>query len=144
MSGIVKVLGFDYGGRIIGVAFGTSLTASASAVGTVGNGANGPDWPAIDRLLGDWRPDLLVVGLPLSLDGGEQATSKRARAFAGLLGERSALPVQLVDERMSSQEAARQFAAARRQGSARAKHAANADAMAARVIVEQFLREGGL
>lgn len=134
------VLGFDYGTRRIGVAVGNGLSG-ARALTVVGNGAAGPDWARLDELLSQWRPATLLVGLPLTLDGGEQATSRAARTFAATLEHRYALPVRLVDERLSSREAAGRFAAQRRQGQARRKHAAALDALAAQIIVESWLRE---
>jgi putative Holliday junction resolvase len=98
-----------------------------------------PDWTRFDALLTEWRPDALVVGLPLTLDGGEQAASRRARHFARLLQARYALPVALVDERDSSREAAQRFAAERAAGVRRRRDAAGIDAQAAAVILERWL-----
>ncbi|TLY50996.1 MAG: Holliday junction resolvase RuvX [Gammaproteobacteria bacterium] len=135
------VIGFDYGARRIGAALGNRISASARALTVIGNGAHGPDWQRIDLLLREWRPDALLVGLPLTLDAGEQANSRGARAFAADLHARSKLPVVMVDERLSSREAATRFAERRASGVAKRKHAAALDAVAAEVIVEQWLRE---
>jgi putative Holliday junction resolvase len=134
------VLGFDYGARRIGVAVGNRITGSARALAVVGNGANGPDWPRIAALLREWRPDALLVGLPLTLDAGEQTSSQNARAFAETLRERHALPVELVDERLTSHAASARFAERRAGGTARRKHAAALDAIAAEILIEQWLR----
>jgi len=104
------VLGFDFGARRIGAAIGNVISRSARAVDVVANSETGPDWPRLDALLREWRPDALLVGLPLMLDDSEQRASRAARAFADELQERYRLPVMLVDERHSSQEAARRFA----------------------------------
>ena len=138
MSGCV--LGFDYGARRIGVASGNRITGTARPLPGLTANAGKPDWSHIDALLAEWKPEALVVGLPLTLDGGEQAITRAARAFADTLGERSGLPVHLVDERHTSQEAARRFAAQRASGSARRRDAANLDSLAAAVIVESWLR----
>lgn len=137
----ITVLGFDYGARRIGIAVGNRVTGSARALDVVGNGVNGPDWARIATLLREWRPDMLLVGLPLTLDAGEQANSQHARAFAAALHERHALPVELVDERLTSRAAADRFAERRAHGTARRKHAAALDAIAAEIIVEQWLRD---
>jgi putative Holliday junction resolvase len=134
-----RVLGFDYGERRIGMAFGQRVTGTAQALAVVGNGAAGPAWPLIDQALREWRPDALVVGLPLTLDGNEQPIARSARRFAGALATRYGLPVHHHDERLTSVEAGARFVAARRSGTRRAKHAAALDAMAAQVIVESFL-----
>ncbi len=132
-------LGFDVGSKLIGVAVGNALTASARALAVLAVRDGEPDWPQLDALRGAWQPDTLVVGLPLALDGAEQPASKRARRFAATLQQRYALPVALVDERHSSQEAARRFAAARAHGLKRRHDAAAIDAEAAAVILERWL-----
>jgi putative Holliday junction resolvase len=133
------VLGFDVGSRLTGVALGNSFTASARALAIVPMRNGEPDWHRLDGLHKDWLPETLVVGLPLTLDGGEQAASRNARRFAAQLRERYGLPVVLVDERHSSQEAAQRFAAARAAGLKRRRDADAIDAEAAAVIVERWL-----
>ena len=133
----VSVLGFDYGTRHIGVAVGNRLSGSR-ALTTISHGEQ-PDWRKLDALIQEWRPPCLVVGLPLRIDGGEQAMSRAARAFAGLLQQRYGLDVQLIDERLTSNEAARRFADRRATGEARRKHAETIDAIAAEVILENWL-----
>jgi putative Holliday junction resolvase len=134
------VLGFDVGSRRIGVAVGQNLTGSASPVDVVAQGDQGPDWTRIDALVREWRPERLLVGLPLSLDGGEQDMTARARAFAKEAGARYGLAVDMVDERLSSKEADRRFAELRKHGLARRRDAARLDALAAQIIVEQWLQ----
>ncbi|GAA0887928.1 Holliday junction resolvase RuvX [Rhodanobacter soli] len=132
--------GFDVGSRLTGVAIGNTFTASARALTTVTVRDDGtPDWQRLDALRQEWQPDTLVVGLPLTLDGAEQPASRRARQFAAQLQQRYSLPVVLVDERHSSQEAAQRFAAARAVGLKRRRDAADIDAEAAAVILERWL-----
>lgn len=133
------VLGFDFGMRCIGVASGNCISQSAHPLPALNAQAGQPDWHRVDALLAEWRPDVLVVGLPLALDGGEQTITRCARAFAAALAERSGLTVELADERHTSQEAARRFAAQRASGSVRRKDAANIDSLAAAVILEGWL-----
>jgi putative Holliday junction resolvase len=133
------VLGFDVGARRIGVAVGNALTGTATAIAVIDVHAGGPDWAHCDKLLRQWRPDGLIVGDPLTLDGGDQPIRKIARAFAEALRLRSRLPVLLIDERNSSQEAARRFAAARAAGTRKRRDADLLDAWAAAVIVERWL-----
>ena len=130
-----NVLAFDYGTRLIGVAVGNRISASARALDSVRNG----DWDRLDAIVAEWQPDRFVVGLPLALDGGEQAMSRAARAFARMLEKRYTRPVHLVDERYTSNEAARRFADQRARGSAKRKDAAAIDALAAAVILESWL-----
>lgn len=133
------LLCFDYGRRRIGVAVGQALTGTASALATVGH-ATEPDWQAIDRLLRDWRPSALVVGLPLDVEGNETEMSTEARAFGARLGERYALEVYYHDERLSSVAAGEQFAQARSEGRARRRDAQGLDARAAQIILENWLQ----
>jgi putative pre-16S rRNA nuclease len=135
-------LGFDVGSKLIGVAVGNRVTASARAVTTIAMRDDDPDWAALDALRSEWLPDTLVVGLPLTLEGAEQAASKRARRFAERLHERYRVPVMLVDERHSSREAAQRFADARAAGLKRRRDASQIDAEAAAVILERWLHEG--
>lgn len=132
-------LGFDFGMRRLGVAVGQRVTLSARPLETVSVQQGNPDWTRVDALLAAWNPSALVVGLPLQLDGSEQAISSAARAFAAALAKRSGRPVHLCDERFSSREAATRFAAQRQVGSKRRHHVADLDAMAAAVILETWL-----
>ncbi len=132
------LLGFDVGTRLIGVAVGNRLTDSAQPVAVVNVHDRQPDWARLDELLRQWHPDALVVGLPLTRDGGNQPMTRHARRFAEALRERSGLPVHMQDERHTSQEAARRFAHARAAGTRRRRDAARLDAMAAVVILESW------
>ena len=131
--------GFDVGSKLIGVAVGNRVTASARALGIVAMRDGSPDWPALDELRAQWLPDTLVVGLPLTLAGEEQPASQRARRFAEQLRNRYGAAVALVDERHSSQEAARRFAGARAAGLKRRRDTVALDAEAAAVILERWL-----
>jgi putative Holliday junction resolvase len=133
------VLGFDVGARRIGVAVGSAYGSGARALAVIDVHAHGPDWSAIDRIRAEWRPDGLVVGDPMTLDGGDQPIRSRAQAFARELSGRYRLPVVMVDERMSSIEAAQRFAADRAEGRKKRRDAAALDAVAAAVIVERWL-----
>ena len=135
------VFGFDVGSRLTGVAIGNHLTGTARALTTLSIHDDDPDWGRLDALQREWQPDHLVVGLPLTLEGGEQPASRRARKFATQLQLRYNLPVVLVDERHSSQEAAQRFAAGRAAGIKRRRDAAEIDAEAAAVILERWLVE---
>lgn len=139
MSAAATLLGFDVGAKRIGVAVGNTVTGSAREVGVLEVFAAGPDWARLDRWVKDWRPDGLVVGDPIPLDGGDQPARQRARGFARDLARRYSLPVQQVDERQSSIEAAQRFARGRAAGARKRSEAANLDALAAVVILERWL-----
>lgn len=137
------VLGFDVGARRIGVAVGSAFGHGARALAVIDVHADHIDWPTIDRLHKEWRPDGLVVGDPMTLDGGDQPIRQRAHAFARELQARYQLPVVLMDERASSIEAAQRFALDRSEGRRRRRDAAALDAVAAAVIVERWIAAPG-
>ena len=141
--GTVCVLGFDVGARRIGVAVGNTLSQTARPLAMIEVAERGLDWSRIDALVQEWRPGRLIVGEPLTLDGAVQPATERARGFARQLGQRTALPVDMVDERSTSREADKRFAERRRQGTARRRDAASLDAVAAEIIVERWLQRPG-
>ncbi|HEY0842665.1 Holliday junction resolvase RuvX [Methylotenera sp.] len=99
------VLAFDFGERRIGIAVGEHLLASATPLMTIDNESNEIRFQIITKLVNEWQPRLLVVGLPLSLDGTEHAVTQLCKKFARRLNGRFNLPVALIDERYSSAEA---------------------------------------
>lgn len=99
------LLAFDYGLKKIGVALGNTLTRHARPLQVLRPVTRQQRFAAIERLLEEWQPDCLVVGLPLTTEGGEQYASLRCRRFANQLQGRYGLRVELVDERNSSMEA---------------------------------------
>ena len=133
------ILAFDFGLRRIGVAVGQATTQTASALKTVSNGAE-PDWAAVDRLVADWRPQALLVGLPLGAEGEETDMSKAARRFGSALGVRYDLNVEYADERLTSRAAEGRFAELRAAGHLRRKHAGQLDAISAQIILENWLQ----
>ncbi len=99
------LLGFDFGLSRIGVAVGQEVTHSASPLATIRASAGKPCWEHITQLIEQWRPDLLVVGLPLHIDGTEQPLTVAARRFGNRLHGRYGLPVEWIDECLSTIEA---------------------------------------
>lgn len=98
-------MAFDFGLRQIGVAVGNCLLASTQPLTVLPATEGVPDWQAVAKLIQEWRPELLVVGEPLNMDGGPSEMSERASKFARRLHGRLGLPVEMVDERLSSFEA---------------------------------------
>jgi putative holliday junction resolvase len=136
---VSTILALDFGLRRIGVASGDTLTRSARARGAIGNGPSGPDWAALQKHLDDVRPARLAVGEPYNADGSASPLTEKARRFAAELHRRCSLPVDLVDERWSSQDAEERLRAARASGlKARRVSAADVDATAAAVILERW------
>ncbi len=136
------VLAFDLGQRRIGVASGDTVSRTASFTRAIACGAAGPPWDALDSLIREWRPGVLVVGLPYNVDDSESAAAARARRFADELNVRYALPVELVDERYSSIEALDRLKGARASGLRKRRLAkGDVDAAAARIILERWFSE---
>lgn len=99
------VLAFDFGESRIGIAVGEHLISSANPLMTIDNESNEVRFAAITELIQEWQPKLLVVGLPLSLEGSETEVTQLCKKFARRLNGRFNLPVMMIDERYSSAEA---------------------------------------
>jgi putative Holliday junction resolvase len=99
------LLGFDFGKKRIGVAIGQEVTGTARELAVLTSRDERPDWEGITALIAQWRPDALVVGIPVHMDGTEQELTLAARRFGNRLAGRYNLPVYPVDERLSSYEA---------------------------------------
>ena len=121
---------FDYGEKRIGVAVGQSRTETASPLTTIDVTRNTPEWSQITRLIDEWQPQAMVVGLPLTMDDGRQPLTESAQRFARQLEGRYRLPVHMADERLSTWEA-----------KARTQSTDNLDPVAAQIILEGWLRE---
>lgn len=106
MSGIV--LGFDFGAKKIGVAVCQLLAGTANPLDVIKARDGIPDWAALDRLVNEWRPDQLVVGLPLNMDDTIGDMAAAAEKFGRRLAARYNLKVEMVDERLSTFEAKQQ------------------------------------
>jgi len=131
------VLGFDYGTQKIGVAVGQSVTGGARELAVLKASDGVPNWDEIGKLLSEWQPDALIVGLPLNMDGSASDISQRAEKFARRLHGRFGLPVHLHDERLSSFAARGERLS---QDSGRKSRNKPIDALAAALIVEGFLQ----
>ena len=86
-----SLMGFDFGTRSIGIATGQEITGTASPLTSLKANDGIPDWSQLEKLLKEWQPDLLVVGLPLNMDGTEQEMTVRARKFGQRLHGRFGL-----------------------------------------------------
>jgi putative holliday junction resolvase len=130
------LLAFDFGTRRIGVAVGQTLTGSATAAGVLPCRHGAPDWAAVDTCIARWAPARLLVGLPYNMDGSDTTTTAACREFGATLAERSRLPVDYVDERLTSNAAYDELRDQRRSGArARRIRPEDIDANAARLIL---------
>lgn len=131
-------LGFDFGFKRIGMAVGQTLTKSASPLPTLDAKLGVPNWSLIEVILKEWKPLALVVGLPTTIDDNILYTTSASRGFARQLRKRFALPVHLVDERLTTVEA-RSYLFAK--GGYRKIKNSEIDSIAACIILEQWLQQ---
>lgn len=136
--GGVTLLAFDYGRRRIGVAVGNTLTGDARPLTTLDATEAGPDWARIGALLAEWRPARLVVGVPYN-DAPNEPIAAEAQRFARRLQGRFELPVDTVDERLSSAEAYDRLKGGRRAGRRGPIAKEDIDSAAAAVILQDWL-----
>lgn len=130
------VLAFDFGERRIGVALGDLTLRIAHPLATIDTESNDARFSAIARMIGEWQPARLVVGLPSHLDGTEHELTRLSRKFAHRLHGRFGLPVALVDERLSSAEASQSL---RNAGVHGRKQKPMLDQVAAQHILQSYL-----
>lgn len=131
-------LGFDYGKRHTGVAVGSRQSGAAQPLALLTARGGEPDWRAIDRLMAEWQPEAVIVGLPLDMDGSENAMTRAARAFGEALKARYNVPVYWVDERLSSRVATDTLL---EEGVPLKRHKRQIDKRAAQTILQAFLDE---
>ena len=132
------VLAFDFGTMRIGVAVGESVIGMAHPLTEIAAEETAPRFAAIARIVVEWKPKHLVVGLPLAADGTQHDLSRRALRFARQLEGRFGLPVTLVDERYSSVDAE---AGLRESGAHKALREKRIDSAAAQLILQQFFHD---
>jgi len=132
------IMAFDFGLRQIGVAVGNSLLGTSQPVTVLRAKDGAPDWRLLEALVEEWRPDLLVVGDPLHMDGSESELGARATKFARRLHGRLGLQVVMVDERLSSFAAK---LASREQGHRGDYKREPVDNLAAELILRTWLAE---
>jgi putative Holliday junction resolvase len=99
------ILGFDFGTKYIGIAVGHTETRLAQPLACVRARDGQPDWAQIEKLIKEWRPALLVLGAPSNIDGTEASVSAAARRFGDKLRARYNLPLEMVDERLTTRAA---------------------------------------
>ncbi len=121
------IMAFDFGTTRVGVAIGQRITGTATPLSVIAARDGIPDWAVIDRLVEEWQPEELVVGLPINMDGTESDMSVAAEKFSRRLHGRYHKPVHLMDERLSTFEA-KSF-----------DEPEQVDAIAARLILESWL-----
>ena len=132
------ILGFDFGMKNIGIAVGQELTRTANPLTAIKARDGIPDWEQIAQLLQEWQPALLIVGLPLNMDGTEQTMTAAARRFGNRLHGRFGLPVEWQDERLTTYEALDQMGIRSKMDS---RQRSDVDQLSAQLILQSWLNQ---
>ena len=132
------LIAFDFGTKSIGCAVGQSITGTAQALPAFKAKDGIPNWDAIEKCLKEWKPDLIIVGLPLNMDGTEQPLTLRAKKFAQRLFGRYGISVELQDERLTTVDAKAEIFS---RGGFRALNKGKVDGISACLILESWFEE---
>ncbi len=132
------MMAFDFGKKRIGVAIGQTVTHTARPLVTLNAKDGIPDWQTITPLINKWRPDAMVVGIPLNMDGTEQPITASARSFANALKEQYNLPVFEMDERLTTKDARERIFS---EGGYKALQEGQVDQVAAQLILQNWFAE---
>lgn len=130
-----RLLCFDFGLNSIGVATGQSELGIATPLPELKAKQGAPDWNEIAKLISDWQPKKILVGLPLNMDGSESTLSRKARKFGNRLNGRFQLEVEMVDERLTSRSVKEEMVGIGHRGNYKHKPV---DSVAACLILEQY------
>jgi len=132
------VICFDFGLVRTGVAIGNTITSTAMPECTLQSKNNKPNWDAISRLISEWKPSQLVVGLPTELDGSDTDATQAVRRFCNQLNGRYNLPVAQENEQYTSIEAAQRLKETRQRGRKKKVSKEDVDQIAAVIILENY------
>jgi putative Holliday junction resolvase len=132
------VLGFDFGLKYIGVAVGQQLTHTANSLTVIKARDGIPNWDDIQKLIDQWQPQLVVVGLPLNMDGTEQEMTAAARRFGNRVNGRFNVTVEWQDERLSTYEALEQLGI---RDKMQANKREDVDSLSAQLILQSWLNQ---
>jgi len=134
------LLAFDYGEARTGVAVGQELTGTASPVTTLMTTRGRPDWKQIEVLIREWRPRLIVVGMPRRRDDSPHPLAPKISAFCRTLERRYGIPVHTMDESFTSLEASERLKSLRQGGRRRRVAKTDIDKAAAALLLERWMR----
>jgi len=137
----MTVIGFDFGLNRTGVAIANLLTGMATPTCVLYSKNGQPDWQGIDKLIKEWRPEKLIVGMPSMLDGSDSSMKKTITRFCNALEKHTSLPVETANEQLSSREAEQRLKSARQAGRKRKIRKEEIDQLAAAIILENWMQE---
>ena len=125
----MQIIAFDYGEKKIGVAVGQTSTNTSSPLQIIFNKDNKTNWVSISSLLDEWKPDLILLGKPLNMDGSESEIMKKVDKFYKQLKSIYDADIEFVDERLTTFEA-REILKDEKQD--------NVDAHAAKILIDNW------
>ena len=132
------IVAFDFGLKHIGMAIGQEITNTAQTFYSLKAESGEPNWDELDIIVRDWQPKLFVVGNPINMDGSDSDIKEKSDKFSNLIRQRYNIPVELMDERLSTREA-------RERMKSDSGHFVDASAdthqISAQIILESWFRE---
>lgn len=131
-------MAFDFGLKRIGVAVGTRLTGTSQMLAPLNAKDGQPDWLIVEKLLKEWRPEKLLIGIPLAIDGSPLSVTPNAKKFMNRLHSRFGIPVLGIDERVTSKEARQQLF---EYGGYKKLQQQSVDSLSAELMLQQYFSE---
>jgi len=128
----MQILSFDFGTKKIGVAVGQTKTRTSSPLEVIFNKNNVTNWSKIHSIVEEWRPELILVGKPLNMDGTDSDIMKTVNIFFKKLNKITNIPCEYVDERLTSFEARQNLLEIKKD---------LVDAHAAKILIDHWLSE---
>lgn len=128
----MQIVSFDFGTKKIGVAVGQTKTKTSSPLEIIFNKNNKTNWDNIKSIIDEWRPDIILVGKPLNMDGTDSDIMKEVDVFFKKLKKITNIPCEYVDERLTSFEARQNLLELKTQ---------LIDAQAAKILIDNWLSE---
>jgi len=132
----ISLLGIDFGTKSIGVATGQMITATAQPLSAIKANDGIPNWKTVESVIKEWNPDLIIIGLPLNMDGTEQPITQRAKKFGNRLMGRFGVKIAFQDERLTT-ASAKEFIFDR--GGFKALEKGKVDSVSAALILESWM-----
>ncbi len=132
------VFAFDFGLKHMGLAVGQEVTQTANTLYSLKAKNGKPDWNDLDKIVGDWEPKLFVLGNPLNMDGSKSKIKEHSDRFSNLIRERYKVPVELIDERLTTKEAISRM---KLKEIISDKKDVNRHSLSAKIILESWFRE---
>jgi putative Holliday junction resolvase len=128
----MQIVSFDFGTKKIGVAVGQTKTKTSSPLEIIFNKNNKTNWDSIKSIIDEWRPDIILVGKPLNIDGTDSDIMKEVDVFFKKLKKITNIPCEYVDERLTSFEARQNLLELKTQ---------LIDAQAAKILIDNWLSD---